>query len=477
MTQTLYFYDLETTGTDTRNDRIMQFAGQRTDMQLNIVGAPDNFLIKLSDDIVPDPRAVLITGITPQKSINEGISEADFLKIFSRDISVPGTIFVGFNSVRFDDELMRFMLYRNFYDAYEWQWQDDNSRWDMLDVVRMMRALRPDGINWPLDKDGKPTNRLELLTGLNSIEHGNAHDALGDVFALIHLAQLIRKKQPKLFDFMLNIRNKKDVSKIVNQGQPFVYTSGKYSNDWEKTTVVAVVADYANRGSLVFDLRNDPTQFASMSPSELAKAWTRRYNEEGIRLPVKKLLFNHCPAIAPLAVMDLNSQKRLGINLETILENYKKLQETDLRTPLLQALDIVEKAIQQRAEANDDVDTKLYDGFLDNNDKNISRSIRLSKPEELNDYLLKLKDQRLLALLPLYKARNFRSSLDSQELKDWEEFRKNRLMGGKQNSRLALFFEKLAELANEPNLSSEKQYLLEELQLYGQSIMPNDIDD
>ena len=223
--QTLYFYDLETTGTDTRNDRVMQFAGQRTDMQLNNVGQPDNFFIKLSDDIVPNPTAVMITGITPQKSINEGITESEFLKIFSSEISVPGTIFVGFNSVRFDDELMRFMLYRNFYDAYEWHWQEGRSRWDMLDVVRMMRALRPDGINWPFDKDGKPTNRLELLTGLNGIEHGNAHDALSDVFALIDLAQLIRKKQPKLFDFMLNIRDKKDVSKLVNSGQPFVYTS------------------------------------------------------------------------------------------------------------------------------------------------------------------------------------------------------------------------------------------------------------
>ena len=475
--QTLYFYDLETTGTDTRNDRVMQFAGQRTDMQLNNVGQPDNFLIKLSDDIVPNPTAVMITGITPQKSINEGITESEFLKIFTSEISVPGTIFVGFNSVRFDDELMRFMLYRNFYDAYEWHWQEGRSRWDMLDVVRMMRALRPEGINWPFDKDSKPTNRLELLTGLNAIEHGNAHDALSDVFALIDLARLIRKKQPKLFDFMLNIRDKKDVSKLVNSGQPFVYTSGKYSNDWQKTTVVAVVADYANRGSLVFDLRNDPTEFASMSPIEMAKAWTRRHNEEGIKLPIKKLLFNHCPAIAPLAVMDLGSQKRLGIKLETVLENFKKLQETDFRTPLLEALDIVEKSKLAKKEPNEDVDTKLYDGFLDNNDKNISQIIRQSKPEELNGFLTKIKDQRLQGLLPLYKARNFHSSLDSQELKEWEEYRRRRLMGGKQSSRLAIFFKNLALIANEPNLTPEKQYLLEELQLYGQSIMPNDTDD
>src|SRR3989344_5067621 len=167
MSSSLLFYDLETSGFNPREQRIMQFAGQRTEMQLKPIGEPFNYLIKMTEDILPDPDAVLLTGITPQSTIADGITEVAFLKIFAHEISIPGTVFVGFNSIRFDDEFIRFLHYRNFYDAYEWHWADGRGRWDMLDVVRMTRALRPDGIKWPFDSSGVPANRLELLTAIN----------------------------------------------------------------------------------------------------------------------------------------------------------------------------------------------------------------------------------------------------------------------------------------------------------------------
>src|SRR3990167_3378201 len=178
---TFYFYDLETSGFNPRTARVVQFAGQRTDMNLKPVGKPHNFYIRLSEDILPDPDAVLITGITPQKTHAEGMTEAEFLKIFSSEVAIADTIFAGFNTIRFDDEFMRFMQYRNFYDPYEWQWQDGRSRWDLLDLVRMTRAIRPEGIKWPFDSDGNPANRLELLASINKLDHANAHDALSDV--------------------------------------------------------------------------------------------------------------------------------------------------------------------------------------------------------------------------------------------------------------------------------------------------------
>ncbi|HZM64600.1 MAG TPA: exodeoxyribonuclease I, partial [Candidatus Saccharimonadales bacterium] len=178
MAASFFFYDLETSGFNPREARIMQFAGQRTDLELRPIGEPVNELIKMTADILPDPDAVLITAITPQQTLADGYTEAEFLHRFTEQVATPGTIFVGYNTVRFDDEFMRALHYRNFYDPYEWQWQDDRSRWDLLDVVRMTRALRPDGIAWPFDIHGKPTNRLELLTGLNKLNHEAAHDAL-----------------------------------------------------------------------------------------------------------------------------------------------------------------------------------------------------------------------------------------------------------------------------------------------------------
>src|SRR5579884_1460935 len=192
MADSFFFYDLETSGFSPRGARIMQFAGQRTDMELNPVGDPVDFFIKLTPDVLPQPDAVLITGITPQQTLADGIGEAEFLQIFYKKICQPGTIFLGFNSVRFDDEFMRFLHYRNFYDAYEWHWKDNNSRWDLLDVVRMTRALRPEGIEWPFAPDGKPTNRLEFLSAINKLDHAHAHDALSDVYATIAMARLIK---------------------------------------------------------------------------------------------------------------------------------------------------------------------------------------------------------------------------------------------------------------------------------------------
>ena len=478
MATSFYFYDLETSGINPREARIMQFAGQRTDMDLMPIGEPHNVLIKLTEDVVPEPDAILITGITPQQTISDGIREAEFLKLFHEEVATPGTIFVGYNTVRFDDEFMRFLHYRNFYDPYEWQYTDNKSRWDLLDVVRMTRALRPEGIKWPVDVKGNPTNRLELITQHNGISHEDAHDALSDVRASIDVARLIRDKQPKLFDFLLTMRTKKEAEKLVTAGQPFLYSSGKYESAYEKTTAVARLADHPKRqGALVFDLRYDPTEFSALTPAELAVAWRKRRDEPGARLPVKTLQYNRCPAIAPLGVLDEASSKRLELSIDLIQENLQKLAKANLAPKVLEALELLDKQ-QQTSFLQDelDVDARLYDNFIGDIDKSACRVVRAADAAELSKLELTFKDDRLQALLPLYKARNYPQSLSDEERVAWEKFRERKLMGGKQNCRLARFFNRLAEVAQRPGLGSREQYLLEELQLYGQSILPVELD-
>lgn len=313
MSQTLFFYDLETSGFNPRSDRIMQFGGQRTDLELKPIGKAYRHFIKLTPDVVPSPDAILVTGITPQQTISEGLSEKDFLELFYEEIAIPDTIFVGFNNIRFDDEFIRFLNYRNFYDAYEWHWADGKSRWDLLDVVRMTRALRPEGIKWPMDSKGQASNQLTLLSSINNLPHDNAHDALSDVMASLHLAQLLKLKQPKLFEFMLEHRDKQKVAALVQSGKPFVYTSGKYSSEFEKTTIVSRLVDHPNKnGALVYDLHYDPGPFFSLKPDELAEMWKHYCHERPCphpRLPVKTLQFNRCPAVAPLSVFDKDSEK------------------------------------------------------------------------------------------------------------------------------------------------------------------------
>lgn len=478
MTQTLYFYDLETSGFNPREQRIMQFAGQRTDLHLKPLGEPDNYLIKLSDDTLPDPDAVLLTGITPQMTLTDGLTEAEFLKVFSTDIATPGTVFMGYNSIRFDDEFMRFLHYRNFYDAYEWHWADGRGRWDMLDVVRMTRALRPDGIEWPFDSKGKPANKLELLASVNGLTHDHAHDALSDVYATIGLAQLIRKKQPKLFDYLLSMRDKKQVAKLAEAGEPFVYSSGKYPSEFHKTTVVTTVAKHPKKaGVLVYDLRSDPTNYLTMAPEKLAEEWKhfcREYPCPHPRLPVKTMQYNRCPAVAPLVVLDTKSQERIGLTLTQVQANAKKLAgQQQFTDNLMIAVELLDKDQQARLLADDqEVDGRLYDDFVGPGDKAAMRAVRAAGKQDIASLQINFTDQRLEALLPLYKARNFAKYLNDEERATWEKFRERKLLGGKNNSRAAKYFKRLSELSEQPGLSPEKQYLLEELQLYGQSILP-----
>jgi exodeoxyribonuclease I len=475
MAQTFFFYDLETSGVNPRSSRIMQFAGQRTDMDLEPIGEPVNIIIKLTPDIVPEPDAIMITGITPQQTLQDGITEAEFAEIFCQEIAIPGTIFTGFNSVRFDDEFMRFFLYRNFRDAYEWQWKHDCSRWDMLDVVRMTRALRPDGITWPFDSSGKPSNRLELLTSVNKLEHTHAHDALSDVYATIAVARLIRDKQAKLFQYLLDMRSKKKVTALIKKGEPFVYSSGKYPAEYEKTAVVLPVVDHPKRqGTYVYDLRHDPTEYLGKTPEQLAELWKYKKDSKEPRLPVKLLQINRCPAIAPLGVLDDASRDRLQIDLHTVQKHAALLQaDQTFADKICKAVDIMD-TYQQAGMVADiyKVDGQLYDGFFPDQDVTLRRALVVAEPADIATIAEDFKDERLRLLAKLYKARNFERALNDEERQEWEQFKAHSLTDGGQKSRLAVFFARLSELAADETLSGEKQYLLEELQLYGQSIMP-----
>lgn len=462
----------------------MQFGGQRTDMNLKPIGQPTNQLIKLTPDVLPSPDAILITGITPQQTLADGMTEAEFLKYFYNEIVRPDTIFVGFNSIRFDDEFMRFLNYRNFYDAYEWQWKGKCSRWDLLDPVRMTRALRPEGIKWPFAPDGKPANRLGFLTSVNKLTHSDAHDALSDVLATIEVARLLKGKQPELFDYLLKHRSKNDAKRLVLEGAPFVYTSGRYSSEYLHTTAAVLLNKHPNqRDALVYDLRFDPAPFAKMSIDELVEAWKYSKDPNAVRLPVKTLKYNHCPAVAPLGVMkDEASQKRLALNTGAVAKHLDSLKKhhSELTKKVLK---VVARYDEEQASAQTTlvdneltVDEQLYDGFISDTDKSAMRAIRAAAPNKLSSMVGTLHDNRLKNLLPLYKARNYSKNLSQEEQTAWNQFCAKKLLSSGNNSQLAKYFSRLQELTDQkPN--GQQKYLLEELKFYGESIVPEDADD
>jgi exodeoxyribonuclease I len=469
---TFYFFDVETSGFSPRDDRIMQFAGQRTDMELNPIGEPDNILVKITPDILPQPDAVLVHGITPQQTLAEGISEAELAKYLTSKVFVKDTIAVGYNNVRFDNDFIRFTFWRNFTDAYEWSWKDGCSTWDLLDVVRMTRALRPEGIKWPVASDGKPSNKLEWITSINGLDHADAHDALSDVRASIALARLLKAKQPKLFEYLLKHRDKKLVAPLITSGRTVVYTSGRYPSEYNKTTAAVMVAAKDDKsGALMYDLRIDPDEFKDLSAAELAKRWAAR-GEDAPYFPVKTLSFNKCPAVAPFEVLEAgDGYKKLQLHKELIAGHLKKLQAAGgFGQKLLEALDIMWPKRQPELVADSQkVDGQLYEGFIKDQDKTKLSAVRAAKAEDLTKLDPGFKDERLKLLLPLYKARNFPKQLDAKEQAEWEAFRERKLV---QSGRAKVYFSRLEELANTPGSDGEKQYLLEELNLYAQSVLP-----
>ena len=469
MAKTFFFYDLETSGLNAREDRIMQFAGRRTSMDLTPIGESYNMLVALSDDTLPNPDALMVTGITPQKTVDEGYSEAQFARILNDEIFTPDTIVVGFNNVRFDDEFIRHLLWRNFYDPYEWCWKDGRSRWDMLDVVRMTRALRSEGISWPLDDAGEPTNRLELITRENGIAHKNAHDAMSDVDALIDVTKLIRNKQPQLFEYLLKMRDKKEVVKLVNvdDKKPFVYSSGRYDKEFAKTTVALPLAAGRNGNVVVYDLRYDPTPFIDLSESELAHkvyaSWQERQAEDFVKLPAKELQPNRCPAVAPLGVLAHGGGwAKISLDAETIAKHQKNLLAHPEFAEKLRTI------FENKPEftRSPDPEAQLYDGFLNDRDRLRAEAVRNASERELADFHPNFADKRLPGLLLHYKARNFPKTLSDDERAMWQTWRAARVQ-----AQLPKYMAALQRLAVGV-LDPDKEFIVQELQLWAESILP-----
>ena len=468
MAQTFFFYDLETSGLNPRQDRIMQFAGQRTDMNLEPIGGPYNLLVTLNDDTLPSPDALMVTGITPQKTVEEGYSEAQFARMLNEEIFTPEIIAVGFNNIRFDDEFIRHLLWRNFHDPYEWSWKDGRSRWDLLDVVRLTRALRPEGINWPLDDKGEPSNRLELITNANGIAHENAHDALADVTALIAVTKLIKQKQPQLYDYLLKMRDKKVVQQLVNvdDKKPFVYASGRYDKEFAKTTVAFPLTTSRNGGVVVYDLRYDPTPFVGLSVEELSAklfaSWEERQAEDFVKLPVKGLQYNRCPAVAPLGVLEQgDGWRKISLDLKTVQKHQNILLNHPDFAEKLRTIFENKPAFKKLP----DPEAQLYDGFLNDRDRIRVEAVRNADERELADFHPEFQDERLAPLLLHYKARNFPRSLSEDDLAQWEAWRAQRLQ-----VQLPGFMTALHRLA--PTATDEQQFILQELQLWAESTLP-----
>lgn len=473
-THSFYWFDYETFGANPVWDRPCQFAGVRTDSELNVIGEPLVIYCRQSPDYLPHPEACRVTGITPQLANERGLCEAEFIQRIVNEIGFPGTCSVGYNSIRFDDEFTRHTLFRSLRDPYEQEWKDGNSRWDLLDIVRLTRALRPDGIQWPLNEDGSASNRLEHLSRANDIDHSQAHDAMSDVWATIGMARLIRQKQPKLFEYAFSNRGKAQVSHILNtrQREVCLQVSGMIPGQRHHlSAVLPLTAMPANPNSIVvLDLHEDPDYLASIDSDELARrlfqpAKERSGNDQP-RPGLRTVQINKCPVLVPLKTLRQQDASRLNIDLNTV-EQHALTARALLNDSVLNTV-ITAMTREWQDVADRDVDGSLYGGsFLSQSDKHRLSKIQQLEPLQMQSHGGHFDDQRLNEMLWRYQARNYPESLDAEQKLRWLEHCQGRLGD---DSAPWLSLDEYRKLVSETSWTTEEKSLQQALVEYGQSI-------
>jgi exodeoxyribonuclease-1 len=448
---TFYWHDYETFGIDSCRDRPSQFAGQRTTYDLEPIGEPLAIYCKPPRDVLPTPFSCLITGITPQQAERDGFVEAEFAGYVHEELAAPETCGVGFNSIRFDDEFTRNLLYRNFYDPYAREWDNGNSRWDIIDLVRMCHALRPDGIEWPRRDDGTASFRLEDLSFANRLDHGRAHDALSDVFATIGVARLVKTRQPRLFDWFFALRRKQNAFELLDwvQRTPVLHVSSRYPAERGCTAMVVPLAPHPDQTNkvIVYDLDADPRSLLELDPDEIAdRVFTPRADlPDGVeRIPLKAVSANRSPALAPVSTLAGVDMARIRLDRERCLAHYEMLRDV----PGLDRKVQIVFASSSAREGPSDPDLALYRGFLDDFDRMLLQDVRGTPPDQLATRRFDFRDERCHELLFRYRARNFPETLSPREAAHWEQFRRIKLTTQTEATTLTLdaYFREIALL-------------------------------
>lgn len=466
---TFFWHDYETSGLDKARDRPIQFAGQRTTLDLEPVGEPVMFYGSLPADVLPDPAACILTGISPNTCDREGLSDAAFAREVNRHLGHPATCGVGYNTLRFDDEFSRHLLYRNFYDPYEREWNNGNSRWDLIDLARACYAMRPEGIVWP-ERDGAVSMRLEDLADANGLVKARAHDALSDVQTTIAFAKKIRDVHPELFHLYFSLRKKQNVLAGVDlvRRLPLFHVSGLYGKERGYASLVIPLAMHPLQPNVIitYDLMADPKPLLELSQEDLANH-VFKAKELGVeRVPLTTVYTNRVPFLVPIPQAQGIDLKRLGLDKDRCSANWKILSGATEAARRAQAIYGRDMPSMEGVDA----ELALYAGFPSENDKRLLAAVRQATPQELASGSFPFLDPRYTELLFRYRARNWPESLDSQERTRWDVFCQQQMAGTSSiSARSSEAFLTTCRTLREDPSHADKTDFIDEVEAWGKS--------
>lgn len=383
------WYDTETSGIDPDNDQIYQSAMVKTDSDLNVKDdSKRNLICRTRLDVVPHPKAFLTHKIDVDLLKSEGDSEfVHARKIQNEFMGSPnGTIICGYNTISFDDEMVRKMFYRSMKNPYEHEWKDGNGRFDLFHVVQAVRAFRPEILKWRTKEDGSYSMRLEHLSADNGIEHESAHDAVSDVLATIGVAKLIKERRPTLWKFCLERMNKQSNQKMLSDQRPLYHVSTLHGGvNANGTLILPLIMDRQNKNKFIcLNLRHDPTALMNMSIEEIKHFLFSKKKDLAENSPIVGLLGVHvnkqpiiaAPQIDPKTQKPIYSKtvaERFNIDIEKSLGYADKFM-SDPNLPKLLAR--IQMALVSDLKEPEDAYSQLYSGgFMDPNTNRMRSSL------------------------------------------------------------------------------------------------------
>ena len=460
-----FWYDYETTGTRWFHDRIVQFAGVRTDADLVQIGETHHLYCKPQMDCLPEVKGWLTHGISVKTALNKGLTEHQFATEIHKLLTVRNTCIVAFNGLRFDHVMTRALFYRNLRDPYLWhsdRWLK-NAKWDTLALFMAAHALRPDGIKFPEeDPVTGPSFTQSDLAKANDTQIGAAHDAEGDVRTMLALAQLIKEKQPKLFDYYVSLRNGRNVKRKV--AGTFILVSGAFRKRPKKAAVMQYLMFDTSGNVYAFDLSVDPDSV--LRGEELADG-------SEARDAIRRIKLNSAPFVVEVDLEKIRPHgmeswlDRLGLDLKTLRENQRKLKNHP------KILDAVwpDRNVYEWGER--DVDERLYDGFLSKQERHVLDQLLSTAHAQVTRWEERhYVDGRLPELVFRFRARNFPESLTAEDQARWYGHVRTKLFEKKDEAGRTEYERFTSEIAEQrQGETSERDLnLLDELEEYGKHL-------